>query len=119
MHEKAICYCPQIAYILSVNANILSDTGGPCTSADCTVSLCLSTQIFCNLRASCLPTITKPNFAHASEAGMARQYETLALAKGFPVYLCRDPIRASHVDSLTPASRHVWCVFPPSHASFT
>ncbi|BDA42913.1 Adenine/guanine permease AZG1 [Coccomyxa sp. Obi] len=25
-----------IAYILSVNANILSDTGGPCTSADCT-----------------------------------------------------------------------------------
>ncbi len=30
--------CLQIAYILSVNANILSDTGGPCTSADCTVS---------------------------------------------------------------------------------
>ena len=28
----------QIAYILSVNANILSDTGGPCTSNDCTVS---------------------------------------------------------------------------------
>ncbi|KAK9909947.1 hypothetical protein WJX75_009918 [Coccomyxa subellipsoidea] len=25
-----------IAYILSVNANILSDTGGPCTSNDCT-----------------------------------------------------------------------------------
>ena len=27
----------QICYILAVNANILADTGGPCTSADCTV----------------------------------------------------------------------------------
>jgi hypothetical protein len=29
----------QIAYILAVNANIIADSGGPCSSADCTVRL--------------------------------------------------------------------------------
>ena len=28
----------QMAYIMSVNANILADTGGPCSVTDCTVS---------------------------------------------------------------------------------
>jgi len=27
----------QMAYIMSVNANIIADTGGPCSTADCTV----------------------------------------------------------------------------------
>ena len=28
----------QMAYILAVNAAIIGETGGPCTTADCTVS---------------------------------------------------------------------------------
>ena len=27
----------QMAYIMAVNANIIADTGGPCSSKDCTV----------------------------------------------------------------------------------
>ena len=32
-----------MAYIMSVNANIIADTGGPCSTADCTVSKSLLT----------------------------------------------------------------------------
>lgn len=29
----------QMAYILAINAAIISDTGGPCSAADCTVAI--------------------------------------------------------------------------------
>jgi hypothetical protein len=36
----------QMAYILSVNANIIADSGGPCTEADCIVSAPFAVGIF-------------------------------------------------------------------------
>lgn len=65
----------QIAYILSVNANILSDTGGPCTSADCTVThsalYCLKFLHFLlmSCMSACCPPPSKQSLHGSGQSG--------------------------------------------------
>ena len=47
----------QMAYIMSVNANIIADTGGPCSTADCTVSLQLLTCSYRRMLAAIIITM--------------------------------------------------------------
>lgn len=43
---------PQMAYIMAVNANIIADTGGPCSSKDCTVRCAGCLMLAGNCRAA-------------------------------------------------------------------
>jgi hypothetical protein len=60
-HVHVLGCCPvlsllplQTSYILAVNSGILSDTGGTCTDADCTVGPLLTWQLQLSLRAALL-----------------------------------------------------------------
>jgi hypothetical protein len=60
-HVHVLGCCPvlpllalQTSYILAVNSGILSDTGGTCTDADCTVGPLLTWQLQLSLSAAVL-----------------------------------------------------------------